>query len=111
MSDQQHVLARLMAVIENRKQERPEHSYTTKLFDGGLEKIGEKITEESGELLEAAAETGDDGREHLIHEAADLIFHLLVLLGYRDVGLSEVEAELARRFGVSGLDEKAARKQ
>ena len=65
--------------------------------------------EEAGEVVEAAGEPGDAGRSHLIYEAADLIYHLFVLMGHRDVKLSEVEAELARRFGLSGLDEKAAR--
>ena len=46
---------------------------------------------------------------HLIHEAADLVYHLFVMLGFRDIKLAEVEAELARRFGISGLDEKAVR--
>ena len=52
---------------------------------------------------------GDAGRAHLTHEAADLIYHLFVMLAARDVALDDVEAELARRFGVSGLDEKASR--
>jgi phosphoribosyl-ATP pyrophosphohydrolase len=79
------------------------------LFRGGLEKIGEKIVEEAAEVVEAARETGDDGRNHLIYEAADLVYHLFVLLGFREIRLAEVEAELARRFGISGLDEKASR--
>jgi phosphoribosyl-ATP pyrophosphohydrolase len=59
--------------------------------------------------VEAAAEDGDAGRAHLVHEVADLIFHTLVMLGYRDVAWSEIEAELGRRFGVGGFEEKAAR--
>ena len=103
------VLARLMQVIEDRKAQLPERSYTTKLFRGGVEKIGGKVLEEAREVVEAAAETGDEGRRHLVAEAADVIYHLLVLLAHRDVGLNDVEAELARRFGISGLDEKASR--
>jgi len=105
----QTVLAQLMAVIEDRKRTLPEKSYTTKLFAGGVPKIGEKIVEEAAEVVEAAGEPGDEGRAHLIREAADLIYHLFVMLGHREVRLTEVEAELARRFGISGLDEKASR--
>lgn len=104
------VLAELMKVIEDRKQTMPEKSYTTKLFQGGVEKIGSKIAEEAAELIEAAAETGPEAKAHQIHEAADLLYHMLVLLGYCEVKLEDVEAELGRRFGISGLEEKAARK-
>jgi phosphoribosyl-ATP pyrophosphohydrolase len=103
------ILSRLMAIIEDRKANPPPKSYTTTLFAGGVAKIGEKITEEAAEVVGAANESGDEGRKHLIHEAADLVYHLFVMLGYRDIKLLEVEAELARRFGISGLDEKAAR--
>ncbi len=103
--------AQLMATIEDRKANPPERSYTTSLFQGGVEKIGRKILEEAGEVVEAAAEPGDEGRSHFIHESADLIYHLFVMLAQRDVKLEEVEAELSRRFGTSGLDEKAARNQ
>lgn len=100
-----------MEVIVDRKRNPPAKSYTTSLFAGGVEKIGQKIREEADEVIEAASESGEAGHAHLVHEAADLIFHLLVMLGYRDVALSEVEAELGRRFGISGIDEKAARSQ
>jgi phosphoribosyl-ATP pyrophosphohydrolase len=103
------ILPRLMALIDDRKANPPPKSYTTTLFAGGVPKIGEKITEEAAEVVEAAGEPGDEGRAHLIHEAADLVYHLFVMLGFREIKLSEVEAELARRFGISGLDEKAAR--
>jgi len=103
------VFQRLMDVIEDRRANPPERSYTTSLFRGGVEKIGGKILEEAGEVVEAAGEVDEQGRQHLIHEAADLIYHLFVMLGYREIRLLEVEAELARRFGISGLDEKAAR--
>jgi phosphoribosyl-ATP pyrophosphohydrolase len=98
-----------MAVIEDRRVTRPEKSYTTRLFDGGVEKIGAKIVEEAAEVVEAAGEPGDDGRAHTVREAADLVYHLFVLLSTRQITLAEVEAELARRFGMSGLDEKASR--
>ncbi len=100
---------RLMRVIEDRRANPPERSYTTKLFSGGVAKIGEKILEEAQEVVDAAGEGGRAGHEHLVYEAADLIYHLFVMLGYRDVALEEVQAELARRFGTSGLDEKESR--
>lgn len=104
-----HILARLMAVIADRKANPPAKSYTTSLFQGGVAKIGGKILEEAREVVEAAGEAGEAGRSHLIYEAGDLIYHLFVMLGHRDIALSEVESELARRFGMSGIDEKAAR--
>ena len=91
-----------MAVIEDRRDHPPEKSYTTTLL------AGHKIAEEAAEVVEAAAEAGDTGRDHLIHEAGDLVYHLLVLLALRSIPLADVETELARRFDVSGLDEKAA---
>jgi phosphoribosyl-ATP pyrophosphohydrolase len=110
MNDRESIFAQLMTVIESRMAEMPEHSYTTKLFRGGTKKIGEKIIEEAAEVVEAAAEPSEEGRLHLVREAGDLVYHLFVMLGHRHVTLSEVEAELARRFGISGLDEKASRK-
>lgn len=109
MSERPTVLDQLLAVIRDRQIHRPERSYTTALLTGGVEKIGAKIVEEAAEVVEAAAEPGPAGRAHLIHEAGDLVYHLLVLLRFADVEWQDVEAELARRFGVSGLDEKAAR--
>lgn len=109
MADDESMFAKLMSVIEARKGASGEKSYTASLFAGGVEKIGAKIGEEAAETVEAAAEAGDEGRRHLVHEAADLVYHLFVLLAHRDVGLGEVEAELARRFGISGHEEKAAR--
>jgi phosphoribosyl-ATP pyrophosphohydrolase len=86
-------------------------SYTTQLLAGGVAKIGAKITEEAAEVVEAAVEPGEAGREHLIREAGDLVYHLLVMLRHRNCSFADLEAELARRSGVSGLEEKAARKK
>lgn len=109
MSEPQHTLARLMALIEDRKVKLPDGSYTTRLLKAGLSKIGDKVIEEAAEVVEAAGEPGEPGRVHLTREAADLLYHLLVLLAHRDVRLAEVEAELARREGISGLEERASR--
>ncbi len=105
------VFAQLMAVIVDRKANPPARSYTTSLFQGGVAKIGDKIIEEAKEVVEAGAEPTDTRQQHVVHEAADLIYHLFVLLGYCDIPLERLEAELQQRFGVSGLDEKAARSQ
>lgn len=111
MSDSLVPISRLMRTLSERARTMPTGSYTTKLLQGGPDKIGRKIREEADELIEAASEPGDDGREHFIYEAGDLIYHTLVLLAWRGVDVNEVAAELARREGTSGLTEKAARKQ
>lgn len=103
------VLHQLMDVILDRKANPPPKSYTNTLLAGGVSKIGAKITEEAAETVEAAGEPDEAGRQHLIREAGDLIYHLFVMLAAREVALGEVEAELAKRFGISGLDEKASR--
>ncbi|MBX7167040.1 MAG: phosphoribosyl-ATP diphosphatase [Pirellulales bacterium] len=109
MAASAEILPRLMQVIVDRRDHPPAKSYTTTLFAGGVSKIGAKVTEEAAEVVEAAGEPGADGQAHLVREAADLIYHLLVMLAHRDVRLADVEAELARRFGISGIDEKASR--
>ena len=109
MSDGHGIVPRLMAVIEDRKAHPSERSYTSQLFQDGVGRIVAKVLEEAAEAVEAAAHDGAAGQAALIHEAADLVYHLLVLLAQRDVPWRAVEAELARRFGVSGLDEKARR--
>ncbi len=104
------VIDALTAVIAERKaRASAEGSYVAQLMQGGTRKIRVKIVEEAAEVFEAAVETGEDGRVHVVKEVADLLFHTLVLLGCLDIPWADVEAELARRFGMSGLGEKAAR--
>lgn len=104
------ILRDLEAVIADRKT-RPddEKSYVASLLRGGLKKIGSKVLEEARETVEAAAEPGPEGHAHLAHEVADLLFHTLVLMGSVDLPWSDVEGELERRFGISGIEEKASR--
>lgn len=102
-------LHRLMRTLSQRAADLPPKSYTTTLLRGGAPAIGAKITEEAAELIEAAEEPGDRGREHFVYEAADLLYHTMVLLAWRGVGIQEVAAELARREGTSGIEEKQSR--
>jgi len=104
-------LARLMRTLSERAELRPAGSYTTKLLDGGPERIGNKLLEEASELIAAAVEPGQAGRDHFVYEAGDLLYHAMVLLAWKGVELDEVAAELARREGTSGLVEKASRSQ
>jgi phosphoribosyl-ATP pyrophosphohydrolase len=96
----------LEAVIRARKSADPATSYVAKLFAKGRAKIAQKVGEEATETVIAAI--GDD-KAALTGEAADLIFHLLVLLADAGVSLDDVRAELKRREGVSGIEEKASR--
>jgi len=111
MNTADSILDRLEATLGQRRMQMPEGSYTTKLMQGGVPAIGKKISEEAAEVIEAAGEEGDAGKEHLVHEAADLIYHLLVMLAYREVTLDEVRTKLAAREGTSGLQEKASRQK
>jgi phosphoribosyl-ATP pyrophosphohydrolase/phosphoribosyl-AMP cyclohydrolase len=100
------IVSRVAAIIARRKRERPEKSYVVSLLDAGLDKVNGKILEEARELVEALP-AGDAA--HTAHEAADLLFHVLVGLEAAGVAPGAVFAELRRRFGTSGIDEKAAR--
>jgi phosphoribosyl-ATP pyrophosphohydrolase len=102
-------LDELEQVIADRAANPSEKSYTSQLLAGGVEKTGAKIFEEAAEVVEAAGEHGDAGREHFVREVGDLVYHLLVLMRQRNCTLADLDAELARRFGVSGLEEKASR--
>ena len=109
MSSAPQPLDKLERTIADRAENPNEKSYTSQLLAGGVEKIGAKIIEEAAEVVEAAAESGQPGREHFLRETGDLIYHLMVLMQHKNCSLADLEAELARRFGVSGLDEKASR--
>ena len=109
MSDD--IFDRLMAELHHRVSALPEGSYTTKLLQGGLPKIGRKILEESNEVIEAAGEPGEAGVQHTVREACDVIFHLWVLLASRGISVDSLRRELERREGVSGLEEKRRRGQ
>ena len=101
-------LERLEAVIAARRAADPSSSYVAKLNARGVPKIAQKVGEEAVEAVIAAMA---DDREGLVGEAADLLFHLLVLLSAKGVPLAEVLAELDRREGTSGIAEKASRKE
>jgi phosphoribosyl-ATP pyrophosphohydrolase len=101
------ILYRLAEVIEIRKKADPTASYVAKLLYDGQDKILKKIAEESAEVLLASKEQDSS---HVVREIADLWFHCLVLLAHHGVGPDDVLNELQRREGVSGVDEKAARK-
>ena len=105
MSDQ--VLEELSRVLEARKQASPDSSYVAKLYSKGLDAILKKIGEEATETV-MAAKDGDPGK--VIYETADLWFHSMVLLAHLGMGPEDVLKELERRFGLSGLEEKARRK-
>ncbi len=101
------VLEQLAAILEQRKGADPATSYVAKLYAGGLDLIRKKIGEEATEVVIAA---GHDDDTALIHEVADLWFHTLVALAARELDHHAVLAELGRRFGVSGIEEKASRR-
>jgi len=106
------ILSQLAGVLAERKANPPaKPSYVAGLLRGGTTRIGAKVIEEAAEVVEAGDEAGDSGRDHLVKEAADLVFHTMVLLTHRDVAWSAVEAELARRFGIGGIEEKQSRTQ
>ncbi|MGD2082319.1 MAG: phosphoribosyl-ATP diphosphatase [Chromatiales bacterium] len=103
MSD---VLQRLADVLESRKAADPATSYVAGLYARGLDAILKKIGEEATETVMAAK---DGDAEQIVRETADLWFHSLVLLAHQGLGPEQVLAELERRFGLSGLEEKAGR--
>ena len=104
------ILKQLAEVLEQRKQSSADDSYVASLYHKGLNKILEKVGEESVETILAARDseqTGDNSK--VVYETADLWFHSLVMLSHLDIEVDEVLKELERRFGLSGLEEKANR--
>lgn len=100
------ILKQLESVLQQRKQDDPSSSYVASLYDKGLDTILKKIGEEATETI-IAAKSGD--KEQIIYETADLWFHTLVMLAQQELSADDVLKELERRFGLSGLDEKASR--
>lgn len=100
------ILEKLAKVLEARKSESPETSYVAALYAKGQDKILEKIGEEATETI-LASKSGD--KEKIIHETADLWFHTLIMLAHHGLSPEDLLSELARRFGVSGHEEKAGR--
>lgn len=114
MSSHKHLLDQLDHILESRKNASPDSSYVASLFDKGLNKILEKVGEESTEAIIAAkdyahAPSDDASRKALVGEVADLWFHSLIMLSALDLGHNDILDELSNRFGISGHDEKAAR--
>ena len=103
-----HILDRIAASIEARKDGDPEKSYVAKLFKKGDDAMLKKIGEEATETV-IAAKSGD--RLQIVHEVTDLWFHCMIVLARHGLGPDDVLAEMQRREGISGLDEKAARKK
>ena len=103
-----NILNALEKILEERKSSTEEKSYVSSLYSKGVNSILEKVSEESEEVIQAVKE---EGRDEVIHEVADLWFHIMVLLRHEDISIEEIELELARRFGVSGHEEKASRKK
>jgi len=106
MSERDDIVQAVYQVIQERKNASADSSYTASLFRKGIDKILKKIGEEATEVVIA----GKGGkREEIVYETADLFFHTLVLLGYYDIDPEEIHEELRRRFGTSGIAEKASR--
>lgn len=100
------VLRKLEAVLEQRKSANADESYVSSLYAKGLDEILKKIGEESAEVIMASK---DGNQDKIIHEVADLWFHTLVLLRHKDIEIDKIQQELSKRFGLSGLEEKANR--
>ncbi|MBL4627872.1 MAG: phosphoribosyl-ATP diphosphatase [Roseicyclus sp.] len=100
------ILIQLAETIQSRKAADPDTSWTAKLLSGGPEKCAAKFGEEA---IEAIIEAVKGDREALTAEAADALYHLLVMCAARGVSLADIEAELERRHGTSGIEEKASR--
>lgn len=103
-----NTLQQLADVLEQRKGADPDSSYVAQLYSKGLDKILKKVGEEATEVVMAAK---DGDKDNVVYEVADLWFHTLVLLAQQGLSPDDVLEELDRRFGLSGLEEKASREQ
>lgn len=106
MSENSDILEAVYQVILDRKACPAESSYTASLMQKGIDKILKKVGEEATEVV-IAAKGGK--RDEIVYETTDLVFHLLVMLGYHDIPPEDIYNELRRRFGTSGIEEKASR--
>lgn len=105
-ADTLKILIEIEQILEQRKKADPQTSYTASLYQGGHSACADKIQEEANELIDAAL--GDDP-QHTVNEAADLLFHIQVLLSSKGISITAVCDELKRRFGTSGHEEKRQR--
>ena len=103
-----HVLYRLAETLKERRGAAPDSSYVASLYHKGTDAICKKVAEEAAETIMAAK---DQDRLHIVRETADLWFHCLIALARYGLGPGDVLAEMHRREGISGIDEKAARKK
>lgn len=103
-----NTLQEIAAIIAEKASDSPEHSYTAKLLSKGNEHMAKKLGEEAVECALAAVR---EDRDNLVYESADLLYHWLVLMHANHISLDEVFTELARRKGVSGIEEKQSRKE
>jgi len=112
MSD---ILNQLDAILEARKSESADSSYVASLYSKGLEKILKKVSEEASETIMAAKDLehneSQENKDHLVYEITDLWFHTMVLLASQNLSSEDITAELQRRFGLSGHEEKASREK
>lgn len=109
--DKTEILTQLTVILQQRKQAAAESSYVASLYAKGLDAILKKVGEEATETVMAAKDVAHGGdKDKLVYEVADLWFHTMILLADQGLTADDVLLELARRFGVSGHEEKAARK-
>ena len=101
------IIEKLETILQDRKTEAPRDSYVSSLYSKGKQDICDKITEEASELVDATK----DGKAQVVHETADLLFHVLVLLASLDIKYATILDELTKRFGTSGIEEKNNRKK
>ena len=100
------ILDKLEKILEDRKSSKSDNSYVSELYEKGNDHICSKVIEEANELVKATKES----ENQIIHESADLLFHVLVLLASHDIKYARILEELENRFGTSGIEEKNNRK-